>query len=488
MPYSLIQKPMQIKLTNKSIDSLPGAYTRIGEAEVERFVETDGKTFLNLKIGKLEKITPRTFRTLIREMVQTAKKYKIQKLAFEFKSELYTGLATYGEAWAYRTIAENVVLADYEFNAYKSTAPKEILSEVVVVGSGSAEAKAGFEAGEVNARAANAARDIANTPGGDMTPKGLGEAAKRALKGTKATVSVLDEKAIEKLGMGGVLGVGKGAIDTPRFIVIEYWGLGKPKTTKTKAAKGAQRKTTSDKHNPVVFVGKGITFDTGGLQIKPGMAMYEMHMDMSGGAAVIGAIAAIAKRGLKKNVIGLIPAAENAISGSAMRPGDVLTMMSGTTVDVLHTDAEGRLILADALHYAKRYNPKLVVDVATLTGAALVAIGQHASVIMTKDRALEDRFRDLGEESGDYVFPLPLWDEYAPYIKGVHGDISNIPAGDSKYGGTINAGTFLAHFAKGMNWVHIDMAPRMTSVASDKLAKGATGEPVRLLVTIVEKF
>jgi leucyl aminopeptidase len=302
-----------------------------------------------------------------------------------------------------------------------------------------------------------------------MTPLHLANDALRILKGTKASVKVLDHVAITKLGMGGLMGVGGGAHEKPKFIVIEYKG------TTGKSAKA-----------PIVFVGKGITFDTGGLQIKPGMAMYEMHMDMSGGAAVIGALKAIATLGLKEHVIGLIPAAENAVSEHAMRPGDVLTMMSGTTVDVLHTDAEGRLVLADALHYAKRDAPRLVIDVATLTGAALVAVGQHAHVIMTKDRALEDTLRTLGEESGDYVFPLPLWDEYKQYTKGVHGDIANIPSGDSKYGGSINGGTFLSHFTKGMKWAHIDMAPRMTSVNSDKLAKGATGEPVRLLVKIAE--
>jgi leucyl aminopeptidase len=163
-------------------------------------------------------------------------------------------------------------------------------------------------------------------------------------------------------------------------------------------------------------------------------------------------------------------------------------MMSGTTVDVLHTDAEGRLVLADALHYARRYKPKLVVDVATLTGASLFAVGFHASIVMTKKRALEDRLRMIGEESGDYVVPLPLWKEYEQYTKGIHADLANLPLANSNYGGAINGGVFLSHFTKGMPWVHIDMAPRMTTTPSDKLAKGAAGEPVRLLVKIAETF
>ncbi len=475
------------KLSTKEISKLGKEYTRVIFAEkgTGRFVKEGNVTTLEVVVGKLEKVSPRTFRTLVRDIVQSAKKHKIEKLAFTFEYAKFPKLSAYGEAWAYQTLAENLILAEYEFTTYKSKQPKEILKEILVLGDVSKEAKAGFEKGLIIGEAISGTRDIANTPGGDMTPEGLAKASKLALKGTKATVTVLDAKAIEKLKMGGILGVGKGAKIKPKFIVIEYYGDQKPKA---KSQKQIQNRQIIDENNPIVFVGKGITFDTGGLQVKPGMAMYEMHMDMSGGAAVIGAIRAIAKLGLKKNVIGLIPAAENAISDEAIRPGDVLTMMSGKTVDVLHTDAEGRLVLADALHYARKYAPRLVVDVATLTGAALVAVGQHAHIIMTKSRELEDKFRELGEESGDYVFPLPLWEEYKQYTKGVHGDISNIPSGDSKYGGSINGGTFLSHFTKGMKWVHIDMAPRMTSVGSDKLAKGATGEPVRLLVKIAERL
>ncbi len=462
---------MQIKLHKESIEKLPKTFTRVVliEKGVERMVSTNGVVTLEVVSGKCEKITPRTFRTLIRSIVQSAKKHKLSKIVFAFEYAHFPKLAEYGEAWTMSTLAENLLLADYEFTKYKSKQQKAKLEEVAVVGTYAKEATAGFARGQVVATYANICRDIANTSGGDMTPAGLAERAKMTLKGTKAKVTILDEKAIKKLKMGGVLGVGQGAKDKPRFIIIEYF---------------AGKKSEA----PVVFVGKGVTFDTGGLQVKPGMSMYEMHMDMSGGASVIASIGAIAKLGLKKNIVGLIPAVENAIGNDSIRPGDVLTMMSGTTVDVLHTDAEGRLILADALHYARKYNPKLVVDIATLTGAALVAVGTHAHVIMTKDRKLEDKFRDLGEESGDYTFPLPLWDEYKQYTKGAHADIANIPVNDSRNGGSITAGMFLAHFTKKMKWVHIDMAPRMTSVASDKLAKGATGEPVRLLVKIAESF
>jgi leucyl aminopeptidase len=209
---------------------------------------------------------------------------------------------------------------------------------------------------------------------------------------------------------------------------------------------------------------------------------------MSGGAVVLSSVCAAAKLKIRENIVALIPTAENAISDRAMRAGDIIKSMSGQTVEVLHTDAEGRLILADALTYSERYKPKTIIDVATLTGAALSALGQHASAIMTKDDKLSSTLVRLGEESGDLVWPLPLWDEYKQHLKSTRADLSNIATNFSRYGGAIEGGTFLSHFApKNASWVHIDIAPRMESIASDKLAKGATGEPVRLLVTYLEQ-
>ena len=218
--------------------------------------------------------------------------------------------------------------------------------------------------------------------------------------------------------------------------------------------------------------------------------MHEMHMDMSGGAAMIGAMRAIAKMGLKKNVVAVIPAAENSVSADSMRAGDIATSMSGKTVEILHTDAEGRLVLADGMTYAEKfYSPKVMLDTATLTGASLVALGQHSSAVMTKDKALQDKLVELGEDTGDLMWPLPLWDEYKAMLKSTRADISNIATNFSRYAGCIEGGIFLSHFApKKTPWAHIDIAPRMESIPSDKLAKGATGEPVRLLVRFVEEY
>jgi len=466
---------MTLTLTNKQLELAPKKYVRFilteDDTDKHRFVEkTDGRTEYMMGVGKYNKVTPRNFRTLIRAIVQTASAHKIEHVALQLERSTFPKLNVYDETWFHSAVVENLILANYEHNQYKTKKENDSPKEILICGGLNKKAKEGFARGKIMGEQKNICRDIANTPGGDMTPSLLGKAASKALRGTKATVRVINEAGIKKLKMGGLLAVGKGAKDKPRFIVIEY--------------KGAKNK----KEAPIVFVGKGITFDTGGLQIKPGMAMYEMHMDMSGGASVIATLVSVAKLKLKKNIIGLIPAAENAVYDDAVRPGDIYTSMSGKTVEVLHTDAEGRLVLADALTYAKKYKPKLVVDIATLTGAALAAMGQHASIIMTKDRKLEDKFRDLGEKSGDYVHPLPLWDEYQQYTKGTHADLSNISSGTPGHAGTITAGMFLSHFTQGMKWVHIDMAPRMTSIPSDKLAKGAAGEPMSLLVHIAESF
>src|SRR3989338_4656923 len=275
---------------------------------------------------------------------------------------------------------------------------------------------------------------------------------------------------MKKLGMGGVLGVASGSTEEPRFIVMEY--------------KPASPLSVRGTEGVIVLVGKGVTFDSGGLNIKPSDHIYEMHMDMSGGAAVIHAIAAAAKLGIKRNIVGLIPAVENMPSGSRYHPGDVLKTMSGQTIEVLNTDAEGRVILADALTYAEQYKPKLVVDVATLTGAAKVALGQQASAIFSKDEKILKQVQELGEQSGDYVWPLPLWDEYEQEIKGTFGDWANIGKKRGS-GGAIDGAIFLYQFAKKYPWLHIDMAPRMTANDSEYLAKGAAGAPVRLLIKLL---
>lgn len=465
----------------RTLADAPAKYCRIVLTEDKpswhRLVEkADGTLEYRMGAGKRKNATARSYRTLVRSIVQAAKSHQLEHIAIHLGIMGMPKLEAMGEEWFWRTLGENVQLAQYEFRLYK-TAERETteLKEILVCGVKTPAEKQSFSAGLTIGGSANKARDIVNTCGDDMTPSTLAATAKDILKGTKITVKILDGAAIKREKMGLIEAVGKGATDKPKVIIMEYWGAGKP--------------TKKDKRKaPIALIGKGITYDTGGLNVKPSGYMHEMHMDMSGGAAIIATMHAIASLGIKKNVIGIVPAAENAISRDSMRAGDIATSMSGKTVEILHTDAEGRLVLADAMTYAEKYyTPKIMLDVATLTGASLVAVGTLASVILTKNDTLRESLVKLGEETGDLTWPLPLWDEYKQSLKSNRADISNIATDFSRYAGCIEGAAFLSYFApKKAPWAHIDIAPRMTSSAIDKLAKGATGEPVRLLVRFVE--
>lgn len=468
---------LKITTTPKSITVSPKKFTRFVITEEastnHRFLENkDGTTTYKMGVGKYKKLETRTFRTAVRSLIQAAKSHNIENFSLELNYKDFPKLESFGEAWFMSTLVENLALATYEFATYKTKTKKKGLSEILICNVITKEAISGIKRGLIITEYINKARDLVNTPGCDLTPTDFGKAAQKIMSGTKVSLKVLAEKEIKKLKMGALTAVGQGAATESKFIIAEYWGAGKSSQTK-----------------PIVLVGKGITYDTGGLNVKPSGSMHEMHMDMSGGGAVLATIACAAKLGLKKNIIALVPSAENAVSAKAMRAGDIVTAMNGKTIEILHTDAEGRLVLADALTYSERYKPGVVIDVATLTGAALVALGQQASAIMTKDKNLSDKLCDLGEISGDLVWPLPLWDEYKQSLKSYRADISNIATSFSRFGGCIEGGTFLSYFApKNVPWVHIDIAPRMDSIASDKLAKGATGEPIRLLISFIEQF
>jgi leucyl aminopeptidase len=433
-------------------------------------VLSNGRKNLIIGIDKKENINLRKLIILFRQIVSLAKSNGIKKFVLNFSDFRFSKLKIIDKHIA-EIMAVNLEMANFEFVKYKNI-PKDgwnFIERVIVAAGGNvSDIKEGIEAGQKIGSAVNDCRVLVNTPGGDMTPSVLAEEARKAVGGTSIKLKVLDEKDIEKLGMGGIIGVSKGSVEKPRFIILEYKNNGNEK--------------------PIVLVGKGVTFDSGGLVSKTADGLSEMHMDMSGAAAVIQTVVLAAKLGIKKNVVGLIPAAENMPSGSSYRPGDILRSMSGKTIEVLNTDAEGRIILADALTYADKYKPRLVVDVASLTGASIVALGQKASAIFTKDEGLEKLTRELGEESGDYVWPMPLWDEYEDDIRGNFGDVANL--GKTRYGGAITGAIFLYQFVKDFNypWMHIDMAPKLSATEGDLLAKGAAGAPVRLLIKLLERF
>lgn len=430
---------------------------------------------ISIGIGPQEKFNQRKFILLPRKIIAAAKTNKIKKLAINFSNFIFSSLKL-KESEIAEILAIGFEMANFEFVKYKSK-PKEgfnFIEVIEVIGANKQEIKNGFKKGQIVGEEVNNCRILVNMSGGEMTPKILAQQAANVSKKYKIKVKILSENQIKKFKMGGILGVAKGSSEKPRFIILEY-------------LKGGRQK-------PIVLVGKGITFDSGGISLKSAEAMQEMRMDMSGGGAVIHTIISSARLGLKKNIIGLIPAVENMPSGSSYRPGDVLKTMSGKTIEVLNTDAEGRIILADALTYAKKYNPKLIIDIATLTGASMIALGQRAIALFTKDENLEKLCRETGEETEDYVWPLPLWEEYEEDIKGDFGDIIN--TGKTRYGGAILGAMFLYQFIKDYSskrlghvpWIHLDIAPRMTSIEGDYLAKGAAGSPVRLLIKILEKF
>ena len=370
------------------------------------------------------------------------------------------------EAWRVRAIAEAYGDAAYRFRECKSekdgtSTPR--LRRVAVHSSG------GGTAGRAAARRALAeavavnggkglARDLGNRPGNVCTPTHLAECA-LALAGEFDSMSaeVLEEEQMGELGMGALLAVARGSRQPPKLIVVEYAG-GEPGEA------------------PVVLVGKGVTFDSGGISIKPAAAMDEMKFDMCGAASVLGAVRAAAELGLPINVTAVVPAVENLPDGQACKPGDIVTSLSGQTIEILNTDAEGRLILCDAISYAERYEPDTVIDVATLTGACVIALGHVASGLFTNSRELGDALLAAGEHSGDRCWELPVWPEYEEALKSNFADVANV---GGRPAGSVTAAMFLARFTRERGWAHFDIAG--TAWESGK-NKGATGRPVPLLV------
>ncbi len=431
-----------------------------------------GYEILSIGIGT-KKINHRKLILIARKVVSLAKQNLIKSLVVDFSDFLFEEVEFSPEEVA-EALAINFELANFEYTAYK-TEPEDgwnCVEEIVVSYPALKKSiKDAFQRGQIIGQEMNNCRSLINTPSSDMTPTAVAEKVEKMFKGTDVKVRIFGRKEIEKHKMGAILGVSRGALEEPRFIILEY--MNAPKADE----------------KPVILVGKAVTYDTGGLCLKPSGGLTEMHMDMSGGGVVIHALALAEKLKLKQNVVGIIPTVENILSQTSYRPGDILRSMSGKTVEVLNTDAEGRLILADALTYAeKHYKPKVLVDVATLTGASRIALGLRATALFTADQKLETRFRELGEKSGDYVWPLPLWEEFDQEIKGDFGDITNVLYSGSRYGGAIIGATFLHQFVNGSPWVHLDIAPRMTSLPDEYLASGATGEPLRLLAKVMQEF
>ena len=361
-------------------------------------------------------------------------------------------------SWNVRHAVLGVSDAFYRFDQLKTQKkqPARALEHVLLPLSPKAELQAALKEAMATAEGSALARTLGNLPSNICTPAYLADEAKKLAREFKLEVDVLERKDMEKLGMGALLSVARASHQPPKLIVLQYKGDAKKK--------------------PLAFVGKGITFDTGGISLKPAGEMDEMKYDMSGAAAVLGAVRALAQMRAPVNVVGLIPACENMPGGAATKPGDIVTSLSGQTVEILNTDAEGRLILCDALSYAERFKPEAVVDIATLTGACVIALGHVATGLFANDQKLADEIGAAAEDAWDRVWQMPLWEDYQEQLRSNFADFANI---GGRPAGSITAACFLARFTRKLRWAHLDIAGTAWKSGREK---GSTGRPVPLLV------
>jgi len=453
--------------------ALGGAITKLiaegeikGKANEITLIHTLGKMeserVVVLGLGKQEKFTPDSIRAAMAEVCKFLSKLGVKQAATIVHGAGIGGMEAEKAAQA---LTEGCILGLYTFRKHITREPEHgEIEELLIVerdGSKHAALEQGIRRGRILAEATNCARDMINEPANYMTPSDMAEVARNVAAKYGLECSVLEQEEMKNLGMGALLGVAQGSRQPPKFIIISYRGDDSSKST-------------------LGLVGKGLTFDSGGISIKPSESMDEMKGDMAGGAAVIAAMRAIAEFKAKINVTGLIPATENLPGGAALKPGDVLKAMNGKTIEVVNTDAEGRLILADALCYARKLGLSPLVDVATLTGACHVALGDVCTGAFGNNQETIARVIKAGEESGEKIWQLPMFDEYKEQNKS---DVADIKNSGGRWGGAITAAQFLAEFSQDTPWTHLDIAG--TSYSSKERAytlKGATGVAVRTLV------
>ena len=413
-------------------------------------------------LGKPDEISVTSIRRAASTAAKRARSLGVPRAAFHVAAE---ALGSVPPAQAGQAIAEGLAQGAWQYNEMKRPTEdqKPALERVdVLAPTGTDAITAGHRIGAAIGAGQTAARGIQVLPGNVCTPSFVARTAEEIAGRYGFAVKVLDKAAIMREGMGALMAVAQGSAEEPRFIALEYKGAG-----------GA----------PIVLVGKGVTFDTGGISIKPAQNMEDMKYDMSGAAAVLGTFEMLGRLKPPVHVVGLIPTTENMPSGTAVKPGDVVTSLSGKTIEVINTDAEGRLILCDALVYARRYKPTCVLDIATLTGAIVVALGHTATGVMGTDDALIEEVRRAGERAGERVWPLPLWDEYRDLMKS---DIADVKNAGGRPAGSISAGWFLREFVDGFPWVHLDIAGTAYTDREDATrVKGPTGIGVRLFSEFV---
>lgn len=447
------------KFSGKACDSL----------FIPKTVQKKASSVLLVGLGKKEKYTLDKVRRAAARLISQAKSLKDKRVYFDLDSFAKDSLTDAAQA-----AVEGARLSIYEFGKYKSKPhPSKELEEFGLLLEESRQSKnvsLAVSQGELISEGVIFTRNLANEPPNVMTPTRLADAAKEMAAKNNLNCKILNKRDIQKLKMGGVLGVAQGSAEEPRFIILE------------------NRPAHPKFREPIVLVGKGITFDTGGISIKPSNDMDKMKFDMCGAAAVIGTMKVIANLKLPIRVVGLAPVCENMPGGRAQRPGDIVRALNGKTIEVLNTDAEGRLILADALAFAARYKPKVLIDIATLTGACAAAFSDICSGLMTTDADLGKRLIEAGNRSGERLWELPLWDDYFDLIKATYADIQNI---SKKSAGAITAGMFLKEFADHTkSWAHLDIAGTAWNESAPKPLSpiGATGMGVRLFVELIKSY
>ena len=422
--------------------------------------ESGPKRVLLLGVGKAEKVDAEGVRRMAGRAVRAAEKIGLESLSISLD-----GLPALSEHVRAQSAAEGAGLAAWRFRELKAPDeddPAKDVTSIDLLGRGDTAAFAtATAAGSAIARGENLARTLQSRPGNVATPTHIADEAASMAGSVGLDVTIFDEARLGEEGMHALLSVSRGSAEEARLIILEHRG-------------------GSEGDAPLILVGKGLSFDAGGISIKPAAGMEDMKFDMSGGAAVIGAMQAIAELGVKANVVGIVPSSENLPSGTATKPGDVIQSLAGKTIEVINTDAEGRLILADALTYGSKLNPAAMVDCATLTGAVVIALGHHAAAVIGNDDDLLAELVAAGESSGERCWQLPLWDEYKKQLESTTADLQNI---GGRPGGSITAAAFLSEFVGDATWAHLDIAG--TAYGDGKLSyqrKGGYGFPTRLLV------
>ena len=410
-------------------------------------------------LGEASKVTAQTLRSAAGAAVRTLQKAGRQAIALDLRDY---------PQWV-EPAAAGAVLAQYTFQDFKKSKVPEVRAlRLIVLKSDLPAARKAARRGEIAGAAANLAREIGNRPGNLLYPATLAAECRRIAREDSLKITILDEKQLERRGFGGLIAVGKGSIRPPRLIILRHDG----------GPRGER---------PIALVGKAITFDTGGISIKPADRMEEMVFDKCGGMAVLGAMAGIARLKLKRNVVGIIASAENMPSASAYRPGDIVKTYDGTYIEIINTDAEGRVVLADAIAYARKdCRAQAVIDLATLTGACVVALGEYAAGLWSSSQSLQEALLAASGKTGERLWPMPSYDEYTDQIRS---DVAALKNTGGRPGGACTAAAFLRSFAGDTPWAHLDIAPvAYTTKARPDMARGATGFGTRTLIELVDAW